>query len=165
MTRWLRLGILPLVALAASACDSSRSPMSPTPVTAVVTADLLAALDLGIQDEYRAEAIYQGVVNDFGPVLPFTAVLTAELRHSTSIAQLYAKRGLPAPVSQSSMSTVPHFATVREACAAAVVAERENIALYDRLLAGDLPDDVRQVFSNNRRASLDNHLPAFVACS
>jgi len=164
MTRWLMLGILPVAALMAGACDSPRSPLSPTPVT-VVTSDLLAALDLGIQDEYRAEAIYQGVVNDFGPVLPFTMVLTAELRHSSTIAQLYAKRGLPAPVSQSTVSTVPHFATVREACAAGVVAERENIALYDRLLGGELPDDVRQVFSNNRRASLDNHLPAFVGCS
>jgi hypothetical protein len=164
MTRWLMLGILPVAALMAGACDSPRSPLSPTPVT-VVTSDLLAALDLGIQDEYRAEAIYQGVVNDFGPVLPFTMVLTAELRHSSTIAQLYAKRGLPAPVSQSTVNTVPHFATVREACAAGVVAERENIALYDRLLGGELPDDVRQVFSNNRRASLDNHLPAFVGCS
>jgi hypothetical protein len=165
MTRWLMLGILPVVAAMAGACDSSRFPVAPTPVTVVVTSDLLAALDLGIQDEYRAEAIYQGVANDFGPVLPFTAVLTAEVRHSTSIGQLYTKRGLPVPASQSTVSTVPHFATVRQACAAGVVAERANIAVYDRLLAGELPDDVRQVFSNNRRASLDNHLPAFVACS
>ena len=165
MTRWLILGILPMASLVAGACDSSRSPVSPTPVTAVVTPELLAALDSGIQDEYRAEAIYQGVVNDFGPVLPFTQILMAELRHSTTIAQLYTKRGLPVPASQAAVSTVPHFATVREACAAGVVAERENIALYDRLLGGVLPDDVRLVFSNNRRASLDNHLPAFVACS
>ena len=33
------------------------------------------------------------------------------------------------------------------------------------VLACDLPDDVRQVFSNNRRASLDNHLPAFLTCA
>lgn len=74
------------------------------------------------------------------------------------------RRGLPVPASLVTVATVPHFPTVREACAAGVVAEGENIALYDRFLAGDLPDDVRQVFSNNRRASLDNHLPAFLAC-
>lgn len=165
MTRWLMLAIVPMAALVAAGCDGSRSPVAPTPVTVVVTPELLATLDQGIQDEYRAEAIYQGVVDDFGPVLPFTQVLTAELRHSTTIAQLYARRDLPVSASQATVSTVPHFATVRAACAAGVVAERENIALYDRLLGGALPDDVRQVFSNNRRASLDNHLPAFVACS
>jgi hypothetical protein len=45
------------------------------------------------------------------------------------------------------------------------VAERENIAMYDDLLRGDLPADVRQVFSNNRSASVTNHLPAFERCS
>ena len=46
-----------------------------------------------------------------------------------------------------------------------VVAERENIAIYDRLLPLDLPVDVRQVFENNRAASLFNHLPAFERCA
>ena len=32
------------------------------------------------------------------------------------------------------------------------------------LLRADLPADVRQVFSNNRSASLVNHLPAFERC-
>jgi hypothetical protein len=51
------------------------------------------------------------------------------------------------------------------ACAAGAAAERENIAMYDDLLRTDLPVDVRQVFSNNRSASLVNHLPAFERCS
>jgi hypothetical protein len=37
--------------------------------------------------------------------------------------------------------------------------------MYDRLLPLELPADVRQVFTNNRRASLVNHLPAFESCS
>ena len=56
------------------------------------------------------------------------------------------------------------FATVTAACAAGVVAEQENIAMYDRLLLTELPNDVRNVFTNNRRASLDRHLPAFESC-
>jgi hypothetical protein len=47
---------------------------------------------------------------------------------------------------------------------AAVGAEQENIALYDDFLKLDLPRDVRNVFTNNRRASLKNHLPAFQNC-
>lgn len=146
-----------------AACGEARSPVGPSVV--VLAPDVQVALEATIQDEFRAETIYQGVVNDFGAVLPFAAILTAEQRHSTSIGQLFTKRGLPVPVSAVTVASVPHFATVREACAAGVVAERENIALYDRYLAADLPDDVRQVFSNNRRASSDNHLPAFLACA
>ena len=33
------------------------------------------------------------------------------------------------------------------------------------LLAEDLPDDVRTVFGNVRRAALEDHLPAFQNCS
>lgn len=149
--------------LVVAACDEARSPVGPSVV--VLAPDVQVALEATIQDEFRAETIYQGVINDFGPVLPFAAILTAEQRHSTVIGQLFTKRGLPVPVSAVTVVSVPHFATLREACAAGVVAERENIALYDRYLATALPDDVRQVFSNNRRASSDNHLPAFLTCA
>jgi len=163
MTRvWWAAGILSGLLLVGG-CDEARSPVGPTGVT--LSAEVRAALELTIQDEYRAEAIYQGVLDDFGPLLPFASILTAEQRHSTAIGQLFTKRGLAAPASLVTVATVPHFPTMREACAAGVVAERENIALYDRFLASDLPDDVRQVFSNNRRASLDNHLPAFLRCA
>lgn len=36
--------------------------------------------------------------------------------------------------------------------------------IVDRYLALDLPADVRTVFTNNRLASLNGHLPAFNAC-
>jgi len=47
----------------------------------------------------------------------------------------------------------------------AVLAEIENIEIYDLNLALSLPADVRTVFENNRAASLDKHLPAFEQCS
>ena len=57
------------------------------------------------------------------------------------------------------------FDSVGEACAAAAQAERDNVSLYDAFLQMDLPTDVRNVFTNNRAASLENHLPAFEACA
>jgi len=145
-----------------AACDTTTSPTAPT---TSLTATLGDTLGRAIQDEYRAEAIYQGVLNDFGPVVPFANVLTAEERHSASIGRLYVNRGERVPASAWSVDTVPHFSGITVACAAGAIAERENIAMYDDLLRGSLPDDVRQVFSNNRRASLENHLPAFERCS
>lgn len=44
------------------------------------------------------------------------------------------------------------------------VAEIENADLYDGYLAQQLPFDVERVFTNNQRASIQNHLPAFEAC-
>jgi hypothetical protein len=122
-------------------------------------------MEATIADEYRAETIYTGVIGDFGAVAPFTNVLTAEQRHSTSIAALFVNRGLAAPANTWTVATVPHFATFAGACAAGAVAEQENIAIYDRYLTLDLPADVRQVFENNRAASLYNHLAAFQRCA
>ncbi|MCC7034187.1 MAG: DUF2202 domain-containing protein [Acidobacteria bacterium] len=164
-----RLVLIPLVLVALSAgCGSDSSPTAPSPAPIVgppLAAEVRAAMDAAIVDEYRAETIYAGVVTDLGAFAPFTNVLTAEQRHSASIARLFVNRGLTAPVNPWTLATVPHFATFREACAAGVVAEQENIAIYDRHLGLDLPADVRQVFENNRAVSLLNHLPAFQRCA
>lgn len=154
--------VVAVMVVGVTACDSNSSPAAPTPVA--IDAQLTAMLVRAIQDEYRAEAIYQGVLNDFSQVQPFVNVLSAEERHSAAIGRLFTARGVAVPVSTSTAATVPHFATLAAACAAGAVAERENIAMYDDLLRADLPADVRQVFSNNRSASAVNHLPAFERC-
>lgn len=163
MKTWHVAALALTLALAVSACDGGGLPASPS--SSVLTEALEATLARAIQDEYHAEIIYQGVIDDFGAVQPFSNILTAEQRHSAAIAGLYASRGLTPPASRWTVDAVPHFATVQSACAAGAAAERDNIALYDDLLRTDLPADLRQVFENNRRASAANHLPAFEQCS
>ena len=174
-----RLGtIAPLVLLMGLvACDGSGNVTTPSlpPGTASapvatggavpLSPEVVAALDRTLQDEYHAESIYLGVLADFGDVRPFVNVVHAEQRHSESIARLYGNRGLDAPGSVWTVANVPHFGSPEEACAAAVAAELDNVALYDAYLALDLPRDVRNVFGNNRAASLERHLPAFQTCS
>ena len=128
------------------------------------TAEVLAAMALTLQDEYHAENIYQRVLADFGQVFPFSRIVNAEQRHSAAIARLYRNRSLEVPTSDWNLGNVPRFDSVQAACAAAVQAEIDNIALYDTFLDMELPTDVRNVFTNNRAASLHNHLPAFEAC-
>ena len=160
-----QLPAVPVVlALLATACGAD-SPTSPSATSAVISDAVRVALEQAIVDEYRAETIYEGVINDFGAWAPFANVLTAEQRHSTSIAGLFTSRGMSVPANAWTMATVPHFPTIPAACAAGVVAEQENIAIYDRSFGLDLPADVRQVFENNRAASLFNHLPAFQRCA
>lgn len=164
MVKWIITMVIATVAVTGTTgCSDSPSPTAPTAIT--LEPVLGAMLSQAIQDEYRAETIYQGVLNDFGAVLPFANVLGAEERHSAAIGRLYSARGEAAPASNWTVSGVPHFGSLPEACAAGVTAERENIAIYDDLLRADLPADVRQVFVNNRSASLAAHLPAFERCA
>jgi len=161
-----RLVLFAFLLAVLAGCDSDSSPTAPSPATgSTLTSTVRAAMEEAIADEYRAETTYTGVIVDFGALAPFTNILTAEQRHSTAIAGLFVNRGLAAPVNLWTLATVPHFPTFTAACAAGVVAEQENIAIYDRYLGLDLPADVRQVFESNRTASLFNHLPAFQRCA
>ncbi len=157
--RWLGLA-----AAFATSVACSDTPSVTAPGFAALTDNVSDAVATAIQDEYRAEQIYLRVLFDHGNVLPFYNVVVAEQRHSTSLAAIYERRGIATPPSEWTLDNVPRFETIALACAAGAVAEQENIAMYDRLLAGTLPADVRYVFSNNRRASLERHLPAFEAC-
>jgi hypothetical protein len=172
VTRSVRpAGLLILAMLVGAGCDSNPGAVTAPTSTAIssagtsLTPDVRAALERGLQDEYRAETIYQGVIDDFGIVAPFVNVIGAEQRHSAAIALMFTRRDLAVPASQWTVATVPHFTSVSAACAAGAVAERENIAMYDALLLLPLPSDVRQVFESNRTASLVAHLPAFERCS
>lgn len=156
-------------------CSATESPTAATPpmqtATAVaspgvssLTSAVLEVLESTIQDEFHAQAIYEAVLQDHGQVWPFVGIARAESRHAASLGQLYTRRGLEPPASRWNPGNVDRFGSVQEACAASVQAEIDNASLYDRALALELPRDVRNVFENNRAASLNNHLPAFRRC-
>lgn len=139
---------------------------TPTVFTAgPLTAEIGAAMERAILDEYRAEATYSRVLEDFGAVLPFAQVVNAEARHSESIARVYSNHEMTAPADPWHRDNVPRFRSVPEACAAAVAQEERNVAMYDDLLRMELPADVERVFATNRLASLEAHLPAFRICA
>jgi len=156
--------------LAAIAACGGNGPIGSNPAAPSAAASTSAdqtieqILTATIQDEYHAEAVYERVLAEHGDVFPFVNIVRAEARHAASIANLFATRGLAVPARVWTVENVPGFSTVPAACAAAADAEIDNVALYDRYLATDLPADVRTVFANNRTASIDNHLPAFSAC-
>jgi hypothetical protein len=151
------------LAILAGACGSDSRV---TDLSSEATDDLREVLSVALEDEYHAEAVYAGVLGDFGQVLPFSNIVDAELRHSTAIARLYEIRGWTVPESQWTPENVAHFGTLQEACAVGVTGEIANVAVYDELLAEPgLPSDVVRVFSSNREASLERHLPAFQTCA
>jgi hypothetical protein len=158
-----------LLAFALLSCGSSSASPGPNqpavaPVSGVSDA-VATALAEALQDEYKAEALYVRVMQDFGEVRPFSNIVFAERRHANSIERSFRTHGLTIPENLWTPDSMPAFATRRQACSAAVKAEHENIELYDEFLKLPLPGDVQRVFTNNRAASLNNHLPAFERCS
>jgi hypothetical protein len=119
------------------------------------------ALCEALDDEYKARATYQAVVDAFGPVSPFAHIIPSEQQHIDALLSLLAARGLPA-------ITDPYYAglsapsSIKEACRVGVQAEIENVALYDRLIqaANDDPE-VSSLFRSLQHASAECHLPAF----
>ncbi len=137
--------------------------MDPKPSTELSDAeqaDLVAALD----DEYMARATYAQVIADFGAVRPFVNIVDAEGRHAEALLDLFHRYGMPVPADTWS-GRVPRYASLREACEAAVAAEIENGDMYDRLVAGTDRPDILAVYRNLQAASQERHLPAFRRCA
>jgi len=124
----------------------------------------IESLNLVLQDEYHAWAVYDQVIQDFGQVIPFTAIREAEARHAAAVERLFEKYGLDVPENQW-VGNAPSFDSLEEACAAAVQAEIDNAGLYDTALATTTRRDLTNVFTNLQSASLNKHLPAFQACA
>jgi hypothetical protein len=126
--------------------------------------DISEMLGLALHEEHKAESLYRSVLETFGPdTVPFAAIAESEARHVEALQVLFARRQLTPPSDVA--ASFPTFASVPVACSAGVVAERADAAFYTPYLGRtDLPQDVRNVFTNLQSASLQSHLPAFERC-
>lgn len=124
-----------------------------------LTQTLPQMLTYAIQDEYLAQARYEDILQKFGYVRTFAQIKEAEMRHINALLPLFERYQVPLPEDISQVFvTTPE--TIKDAYAAGVQGEIDNIAMYDRFLSFDLPPDVRTVFTQLRNVSL-NHLDAF----
>lgn len=120
---------------------------------------LLEALD----DEYKAYATYDQVIEDFSLLAPFSNIRDAEGRHIAALLRLFEKYNLPVPAN-TWPGQVDRYATLEEACRAGVEAEIANAAMYDRLMGKTQRPDILRVLKNLQAASQQRHLPAFRRC-
>ena len=123
----------------------------------------IRALSDALNDEYKARATYDQVIDDFGSIRPFVNIREAESRHIDALHRLYEKYGIEPPPDVHA-DTMPSFDSVKAACEAAVKAEIHNAGLYDRIMGRTERPDILRVFANLREASMDRHLPAFQQC-
>lgn len=118
-----------------------------------------------LDDERKAIATYRRVIEKFGPVRPFVRIVQAEQRHADALLSVYRRYGLSVPENRWLTTPVPAPDSLQDACVTAIAGERENIAMYERLLAATPEPDVRHVLENLQAASRDRHLPAFERCA
>ena len=116
-------------------------------------------LKYAIEDEYLAKAEYEKIMDEYGEQRPFSNILDAEKTHIELLLPLFEAYGIEV-ASDDSADYVVIPASVEEALKVGVQAEIDNIAMYEKFLAGDLPEDVREVFEELMNAS-KNHLAAF----
>jgi hypothetical protein len=121
---------------------------------------LLKALD----DEYKAKAVYQQVMQDFGQVRPFSNIVKSEQRHIDALLPLLKRYRVEVPANPY-LGKVGFYNSIKEACLAGVQAEIDNIALYDEIESMVSQQDILDVFYNLRWASQERHLPAFQRCA
>lgn len=134
-----------------------------SPSLAVAKADqeaLVAALD----DEYRAEAIYAAVIGKFGEARPFINIIEAERRHAAMVKAEMDRLGISYEKANPWLDKEQAPASLLEACQQGIIAEQENIALYDKLLPSIQDAQVRATLTKLQAASRDRHLPAFERC-
>ena len=147
------------------------------PVLAPVTASAASSLPQPVQDaltaalmdEYHAAAFYTAVMDRFGATRPFANIVRAEQIHANAVIALMQKYGMQVPAntllgSAEIRAAVP--ATLTEACVVGVMAELDNVNLYDGKLLPSVSGygDITTTLVALRDVSQTRHLPAFQRC-
>ncbi len=118
------------------------------------------ALIDAINDEYKAHATYQKVIDQFGQIRPFANIIRAEETHIQYLLPLFEKYGVAVP-EDTWYDKVGSFASLQEAAEGGIQAEIENADMYDKFFAFVEEEDIVTVFTLLRDASREKHLPAF----
>jgi len=116
-------------------------------------------LTYSIQDEYLAHGEYAAIIAGYDAARPYTNIMRSEESHIAALSRLYDAYGIAVPADDSAAHLVIP-ASLLEAAQVGVQAEIDNIAMYDKFLAEELPVEVRTVFEALRDAS-GSHLAAF----
>lgn len=112
-----------------------------------------------IQDEQLAHGEYTYVLETFGDQAPFNNIVSAEAQHISEMAVLFEKYDLVIPDDESA-DHLKQAADIKEGLENCATGEVDNIAMYNKFLDQDIPDDVRATFTALRNAS-EGHLDAF----
>jgi len=116
-------------------------------------------LTMAIEDEYLARQEYETILDIYGDIRPFTNIIQAEVNHIDMLEPLLDAYNVSIP-KDTAIDQVVLPETLEATYEIGVQAEVNNIAMYERFLEEELPDDIRDVFQRLKNASY-SHLEAF----
>jgi hypothetical protein len=156
MKKWQMISSVVVALVAVLSLTVSAFAQAPQPLSNETS----AALVMAINDEYKARATYQAVLDKFGSVAPFSNIVQSEATHIAALERLFNTYGLPIPP-DTYAGNVQAPATLKDAAQVGVEAEKANVAMYDGFLTFVKEPDIVAVFTQLRSASQVKHLPAF----
>lgn len=112
-----------------------------------------------IQDEHLARGEYQAIIEKFGSQNPYSNILSAESTHISYLEEVYEAYEIDIPDDISADHIVVP-GDLLEAAEVGVQTEIDNIAMYERFLSYELPENIEEVFIALRDGS-KSHLLAF----
>ena len=112
-----------------------------------------------IEDELRAKAEYEMIMDTYDITRPFSNIANSEQTHINLLVPLLEAYEVDYDESEI-LNHLIEIDSLLEAYQDGFIAEIDNIAMYDLFLTYDLPDDLIQAFTALRDASY-NHLAAF----
>lgn len=122
-----------------------------------------SAMKEALFDEYKAQSLYQAIIDKFGQVRPFINIVNGEVRHAQRLETLMTRYGMEIPENPF-VGNIQAPNSLQEACQIGVEAEIENLEMYDQFLTFVEENDIKNTFQALRDASEYNHLPAFQRC-
>lgn len=116
-------------------------------------------LSYAIQDEYMARAEYEEIMDVYGVQRPFSSIIKSEETHIQLLEPLFEAYNVELEEDRADeFIVVPE--SLEEAFQIGVQAEIDNIAMYEKFLNQELPEDIRETFEKLKSAS-EKHLTAF----
>jgi len=112
-----------------------------------------------VQDEYLAHGEYMAIMEKFGSQKPYSNIVRSEETHLAYLEEVYTAYDLEFPDDTSKDHLIIPL-DLLEAAQTGVQAEIDNIAMYEKFMTYDLPENIYNVFDALKRGS-DSHLLAF----
>ena len=120
---------------------------------------LLDMLTYAVEDEYLAHGEYIEIMDRFDVDRPYGNIARSEEMHLSFLSEVYGSYGIPFPEDTSSDHLIiPE--SLLEAAETGVQAEIDNIAMYEKFMTYDLPENIYTVFEALMKGS-ESHLLAF----
>ncbi len=116
-------------------------------------------LQYAIQDEYLARQEYELIIEEYGEQNPFSNIIKAEEKHIELLKEIYKAYEYDIP-EDLAMEHAILPDSLDDTFVIGVLAEADNIAMYEKFLDKELPYDIREVFIELRDGSI-SHLAAF----